>query len=105
MKLQVCSSAENLPVFIPCNDVANLLIAGTYAYYNTLASFRGDCYKSAAVTRSGSPPRNMIALKINCPCGQHFIFDVEPVDDRMPCAVACPGCGVDATALANAQIQ
>ncbi|MBI3192255.1 MAG: hypothetical protein HYZ36_06270, partial [Pedosphaera parvula] len=46
----------------------------------------------------------MIALKIQCPCGQRFAFDVEPVDGHMPTAVACPACGADNTAGANQAI-
>jgi hypothetical protein len=44
----------------------------------------------------------MIAIKINCGCGQRYAFDVEPISGRMPGAVACPVCGVDGTANANA---
>lgn len=47
----------------------------------------------------------MVAIKILCPCGQHFVFDVEPVDGQMPCSVACPSCGLDATASVNKQLQ
>jgi hypothetical protein len=43
----------------------------------------------------------MIPVKIQCGCGQRYAFDVEPVDDRMPSPVACPGCGADGTAAAN----
>ena len=44
-------------------------------------------------------------IKIECPCGQPFEFDVTPENGQMPCEVNCPGCGVDATALANAFIR
>jgi hypothetical protein len=44
-------------------------------------------------------------LKIICPCGQKYKFDVEPVNGRMPWAVACPVCGVDGTAAAEQQIR
>jgi len=44
-------------------------------------------------------------IKIECPCGQPFEFDVEPENGRMPCEVNCPACGADATALANASIR
>lgn len=40
-------------------------------------------------------------LKLLCPCGTKFAFEVEPVNGQMPCPVACPGCGADATPLAN----
>jgi hypothetical protein len=47
----------------------------------------------------------MIPLKIECDCGQHYAFEVEPVNGRMPAAVACPGCGADGTAAANELIS
>src|SRR5689334_8770567 len=40
-------------------------------------------------------------LKVQCNCGAKFSFDVEPVSGQMPCAIACPQCGSDATAAAN----
>jgi len=43
----------------------------------------------------------MITVKIECPCGQHYAFDVEPVNGRMPSPVACPACGADGSAAAN----
>lgn len=43
----------------------------------------------------------MIAVKIECECGQHYAFDVEPVSGRMPSPVACPTCGADGTPVAN----
>lgn len=43
----------------------------------------------------------MQTLKIECPCGQHFSFDVEPVNGQMPWAVNCPACGADGTVAAN----
>ena len=46
----------------------------------------------------------MISVTIQCGCGQRYAFDVEPVDGRMPSAVACPSCGADGTAAANAVI-
>ena len=46
----------------------------------------------------------MIPIKIQCGCGQRYAFDVAPVDGRMPAPVACPVCGVDGTAAANAYI-
>lgn len=42
-----------------------------------------------------------MTVKIECDCGQHFAFDVEPVDGRMDSAVACPACGTDGTEAAN----
>jgi len=44
----------------------------------------------------------MIPIKIECQCGQRFAFDVEPIHGRMPAPVACPECGADGTAAANA---
>ncbi len=46
----------------------------------------------------------MIPIKIECACGQRYAFDVEPVEGRVPSPVACPTCGVDGTAAANAVI-
>ncbi|MDR3456154.1 MAG: hypothetical protein P4N60_01805 [Verrucomicrobiae bacterium] len=43
----------------------------------------------------------MIAVKIECDCGQHYAFDVEPVNGRMGTEVTCPACGVDGTGAAN----
>jgi hypothetical protein len=46
----------------------------------------------------------MLAIKIQCGCGQKYAFDVEPVGGRMGYAVACPVCGADGTSAANAAI-
>jgi hypothetical protein len=46
----------------------------------------------------------MIAIKIQCACGQRYAFDVEPVNGRMPVGVACPACGIDGTVAANRMI-
>lgn len=43
----------------------------------------------------------MTSIKIECGCGQHYAFDVEPVNGLMPYTVACPVCGVDGTGAAN----
>ncbi|MBI3881669.1 MAG: hypothetical protein HY301_16595 [Verrucomicrobia bacterium] len=40
-------------------------------------------------------------LKIYCDCGQHYVFDVEPEDGRMPVPSLCPACGADNTKRAN----
>ena len=40
-------------------------------------------------------------LKVVCNCGQKFVFDVEPVNGRMPVSVFCPVCGRDETQAAN----
>jgi hypothetical protein len=44
-------------------------------------------------------------LKVVCNCGQKYTFDVNPVGNRMPFAIACPSCGADGTAAANAQLS
>jgi hypothetical protein len=46
----------------------------------------------------------MVSVKIECGCGQHYAFDVEPVNGQMADAVACPTCGTDGTSAANAVI-
>ena len=46
----------------------------------------------------------MITIKIQCGCGQKYAFDVEPVNGRMTAAVACPVCGANGTAAADAVI-
>lgn len=46
----------------------------------------------------------MVPIKIECECGQHYAFDVEPVNGRMPARVACPTCGIDGTDAANGHI-
>lgn len=42
-----------------------------------------------------------IPIKIECSCGQHYAFDIEPVNSRMPVPVSCPACGLDGTEVAN----
>jgi outer membrane protein assembly factor BamB len=44
-------------------------------------------------------------VKVYCPCGAKFEFEVEPVHDRMPMSLGCPVCGADATELANEVIR
>jgi hypothetical protein len=46
----------------------------------------------------------MVPIKVECECGQHYAFDVEPVNGRMPTRVACPTCGTDGTSTANDHI-
>jgi hypothetical protein len=46
----------------------------------------------------------MIALKIQCGCGQRYAFDVEPIAGRLPAPVACPTCGTDGTYVANTML-
>ncbi|MBX3743060.1 MAG: DUF4190 domain-containing protein [Akkermansiaceae bacterium] len=47
----------------------------------------------------------MIDIEVTCECGQNYIFEVEPINNRMPTSVSCPSCGSDGTALANQQIS
>ena len=44
-------------------------------------------------------------VKVQCPCGTHYAFDVEPVNGRMPVRINCPDCGAEGTDLANADIS
>jgi len=44
----------------------------------------------------------MTTVKVECNCGQRFAFEVEPIHGRMPAPVACPSCGADGTAAADA---
>ncbi len=54
--------------------------------------------------RFANPFKPMIPVKIQCGCGQRYVFDIEPVRGRMPGAVACPVCGSDGTSAANEAI-
>jgi hypothetical protein len=40
-------------------------------------------------------------IKIQCPCGAKYSFEVEPVEGQMPYAVNCPVCGAEGTEMAN----
>ena len=42
-----------------------------------------------------------IPIKIVCPCGQKYAFEVFPEAGRMPVPVACPVCQRDGTEAAN----
>jgi len=42
-----------------------------------------------------------VPIKIYCPCGQKYAFDVYPEKNRMPVPVACPACKRDGTVEAN----
>ncbi len=46
----------------------------------------------------------MVPIKIQCGCGQRYSFEVEPVGGQVPAPVACPACGADGTAAANAAL-
>lgn len=41
-------------------------------------------------------------VKVFCPCGAKYKFDVEPVNGRLPGPVFCPKCNAEGTAAANA---
>ncbi|MBC8097588.1 MAG: hypothetical protein H7Y43_17435 [Akkermansiaceae bacterium] len=43
----------------------------------------------------------MIAIKVQCDCGQKYKFEVEPISGQMPYQVSCPVCGLDGTRKAN----
>lgn len=43
-------------------------------------------------------------IKVLCPCGTKFAFEVEPIQGHMPVGVTCPECGADSTLLANRAI-
>jgi outer membrane protein assembly factor BamB len=42
-----------------------------------------------------------MTIKIQCPCGSKYSFEVNPVEGRMPFAVNCPTCNADGTEMAN----
>jgi outer membrane protein assembly factor BamB len=42
-----------------------------------------------------------MTIKIQCPCGAKYSFEVEPVEGRMPFAVHCPTCHAEGTEAAN----
>jgi hypothetical protein len=42
-----------------------------------------------------------MTIKIQCPCGAKYSFEVEPVEGQMPYAVNCPICKADGTEMAN----
>ncbi len=46
----------------------------------------------------------MIPIKIQCECGQRYAFEVEPVGGQLASPIACPACGADGTAAANAAL-
>ena len=59
-------------------------------------------------TAPGQPKHNpfppMIAVKIQCNCGQKYAFDVEPAGSFPSGSVTCPVCGADGTSAANSFI-
>jgi outer membrane protein assembly factor BamB len=42
-----------------------------------------------------------MTIKIQCPCGSKYSFEVDPVEGRMPFAVHCPTCHAEGTDTAN----
>src|SRR5580658_783014 len=42
-----------------------------------------------------------MTIKVQCPCGSKYSFEVEPVEGRMPFTVNCPTCNADGTEMAN----
>lgn len=40
-------------------------------------------------------------VTVNCPCGEAYVFEIEPVNGQMPTGVNCPSCGADGTDLSN----
>src|ERR1051326_5714308 len=44
-------------------------------------------------------------VKVQCPCGTRYKFDVELINGQLPGPVSCPTCGADGTAASNAIIQ
>jgi hypothetical protein len=44
-------------------------------------------------------------VKVQCPCGTRYKFDVEPINEHLPGPVSCPTCGTDGTAASEAIIH
>jgi len=44
---------------------------------------------------------SLVAIKIQCGCGQKYAFDADPAGGKMAALVQCPVCGADGTAIAN----
>ena len=40
-------------------------------------------------------------IKIQCPCGARYSFEVEPREGRLPAPIHCPACQADGTEAAN----
>ena len=47
---------------------------------------------------------NMIPIKIQCGCGQHYAFDVAPIGGEVGVEVRCPACGADGVGATNIAI-
>lgn len=61
-----------------------------------VAAVSGRFKKDAAPT-----PSLMIPVKIQCGCGQRYVFQFECIDGRLPSEVVCPVCGTDGTSVAR----
>lgn len=44
-------------------------------------------------------------IKIQCPCGTRYKFDVEPVNGLMPGPIFCPTCSLEGTEAGNSILQ
>ena len=70
----------------------------------TPAAICPNCHRdgSAAVNQFLERIRHRkIPVKVVCPCGQKYSFEVTPREGRMPWRVACPVCKRDGTDEAN----
>jgi hypothetical protein len=43
----------------------------------------------------------VVQVEIQCRCGQKYVFEIAPVNGRLPQRVACPVCGADGTDAGN----
>ncbi len=60
-----------------------------------------NCISGCFVKTSISCLIPMIPIKIQCPCGQRYVFDVDPSLSEIPHAVSCPSCGMDGNEAAK----
>ncbi len=44
-------------------------------------------------------------MKIQCPCGAKYTFDVTPAMAREPVKFVCPQCGLDSSEVVNQLVQ
>jgi hypothetical protein len=71
-------------------------------YGNIFYLARGAHFPESIKTPAlSTKPTSMITIKIVCPCGQKYAFDVEPLNGRLPHTVNCPACNADGTAAGN----
>jgi len=114
----IAARAPAFPAHCSPSSHPILIITGTSAYNAILAiELMGEHAPVDSGARRRRPTRlaleggggwradDMIPIKIECACGQHYAFDVDPVDGRMPRAVACPACGADGTRTADGLIR